>query len=899
MTEYGPQSIFSQHLHASKYRSRGEDFRESINRQASVLSDSSEHFEALQEILLDMRFLPGGRIQAGAGSPRTVTLTNCFMSGNIEDSFVDGPGSIMERATQAAQTMRMGGGIGYNFSTLRPKGDLIKGVMSHTDGPLAFLPIFNAICQATSSAGNRRGAQMGIMRIDHPDIEEFIHAKRNSEALNGFNLSVAVTDQFMQHLETGDPFPLKFNGATYGCVNPRTLWDTLMRSAWDWSEPGVFFIDTANRMNNLYYCEETVGCNPSLRGDELVYTSLGIAKIKDLEGKTFECQGPSGEWHKSECIKTGTDKRLMRLTFSGGRHIDCTPDHKWPVERKSGTYMRVRADELEAGDFILRNRNEKLSFCNDPSYIYEDGLVAGIIFGDGWFGTRNDDGRYYLGIETQDKMIADKVATYFKANTAMRGNLYSVQVCKSEIVKGFLDKVQIIDKIDIPKTVWDKSSDFTHGFIDGYFGTDGCFQDMQFTLTCKSEQPLRSMQRLLGFMGVDSGLSGGQVEQPSFPNGKKYDRVYFRYNLRGKRASFDNVISPFRSNVPAAKVLSRTNRLDIKSIEYLDDTADTWDIRMFGDEHVFPTSYCATGNCGEQPLPQFGACLLGSFNLVKYISEYSGQYYFNHDRFIDDIPVIVRAMDKVTDISKYPLEEQRVEALSKRRMGLGITALANTLETIGFQYGDFDFLRAQSEIMSILRDVSYEASSDLAEEKGAFPLFKEDYLEGQFIKTLPNHLQEKIANQGIRNSHLLSVAPTGTISLTADNVSSGIEPVISHSLSRKVKLPEGEVEVELEDYAYRVFGTRGKLASQVTAQEHIDVLATASYYVDSAVSKTCNVNGSIPWTDFKQLFIDAWKSGCKGCTVFNEDGKRAGIFKKTNEKEACYIDQETGRKECS
>jgi len=580
---YGPKLLFSNILHRDKYRLPNESFRESINRSAAALEDNEEHFRQLRPILLDMRFMFGGRIQAAMGSPKTVTPYNCFVSGTIEDSFVAGEGSIMQRAAEAAQTMRMGGGIGYDFSTLRPNGDIIRGVMARTDGPMAFLPIFDAICKATSSAGNRRGAQMGIMRIDHPDIEAFILAKQNTNVLEGFNLSIAVTDKFMECLAQKKPFPLKWNGETYREVDPVALWEMVMRSTWDWGEPGVLFIDTINRYNNLWYCETIAATNP----------------------------------------------------------------------------------------------------------------------------------------------------------------------------------------------------------------------------------------------------------------------------------------------------------------------------------------------CGEQPLPPFGACLLGSFNLVKYIKRRTvnpqasnTDYYFDWDMLEHDIPPVVRAMDNVIDRARYPLPQQKMDAVAKRRMGLGITGLANAAEALGFPYASPEFMDFELQILEELRDGAYLTSTVLAQEKGSFPKYDRDlFLAGEHAKTLPEHVREAIYERGLRNSHLTSIAPTGTISFCADYVSSGIEPVHKYEDQRSVIMPDGQVTVEVSDYGYREFKVKGRLANEVTAQEHIDVLAAASVLVDSAVSKTCNVNGNMPWEEFKNIYIQAWERGCKGCTTFNEDGKRAGILnagksehegtEATESASACSIDPATGRQECS
>lgn len=600
---HGPQVPYSQELHAQKYRGEGESFREAMNRIAAALKDDDRHFAEFRDALLGMRFLPAGRIQSAMGSTRQVTPYNCFVSGTIDDSFVDGEGSIMVRAAEAAATMRMGGGIGYDFSTLRPRGDLIRKLHSHSSGPISFMHIFDSICKCIASSGHRRGAQMGVMRVDHPDIEEFIRAKQPGKdvqplwdlvaelpdgpeksqliqslqstlKLTGFNISVAVTDKFMECVQTGKPFPLTFEGRVYREVDARALWEQIMRGTWDWAEPGVLFIDTINRMNNLWYCETIAATNP----------------------------------------------------------------------------------------------------------------------------------------------------------------------------------------------------------------------------------------------------------------------------------------------------------------------------------------------CGEQPLPPYGACLLGSFNLVKYIyKDGSGRYAFDWDQYREDIPHVVRAMDNVVDRAIYPLPQQKEEAKNKRRMGLGITGLANAGEALGYEYGSPEFLAFEAQVLDTLRDEAYLASAHIAKVKGSFPLFDKDkYLQGQFIKTLREDVRDAIAKYGIRNSHLTSIAPTGTISLCADNVSSGIEPVFAYSFDRTVQEFNGPRVETVHDYGARVFGVRGKTASRVTVEEHVAVLTTAARRVDSAVSKTCNVPSDISWEDFKNVYVRAWEGGAKGCTTFRLGGKRSGILvAKDDGSEAaeepasqCRIDPVTGRREC-
>jgi ribonucleoside-diphosphate reductase alpha chain len=562
---FGPSLPVSEELHREKYRGMGESFRDAMSRIANTLADNPKDFPEIRSILLDMKFLPAGRVQSDIGSPRRTTAFNCFVSDTIEDS-MDG---IMRAATEAAQTMRLGGGIGYDFSTLRPRGDNIVSLDSRSSGPVSFMRIFDAVCKTISSAGHRRGAQMGVLRIDHPDIEEFIEAKANETDLTQFNISVGVTDAFMEAVKRGDEYELKFDGRVYKRIDASMLWNKIMALTWDWAEPGILFIDRINERNNLFYCETIAATNP----------------------------------------------------------------------------------------------------------------------------------------------------------------------------------------------------------------------------------------------------------------------------------------------------------------------------------------------CGEQPLPPNGACLLGSFNLVKYLKD-GAKVTFDWQSFEADIPIMHRAMDNVIDRTSYPLAAQRDEAASKRRMGIGITGLANTAERLGHPYSSTPMLRFTRRILRTLTNVLYASSAAVAKNKGHFPLFdfnsfKDSYTYG----LLDDTVRQAIKEHGLRNSHLTSIAPTGTISFSADNISSGIEPPFSLEYQRTMQTADGAVILNVKDYAFHKWGLAGKTSDMLTVDEHLSVLVEASKWVDSAVSKTINVGTTVKWEEFKGVYMSAWESGCKGVTTFRANGKRFGILNPTEAKEpeeggACFINPEDGTRSC-
>ncbi len=498
----------------------------------------SEFYAALE----DFRFLPAGRITAGAGTGRSVTLFNCFVMGTIPDTMA----GIFDALKEAALTMQQGGGIGYDFSTIRPRGAEVKGVAADASGPLSFMDVWDAMCRTIMSAGSRRGAMMATMRCDHPDIEAFIEAKRDPARLRMFNLSVLVTDAFMAAVKADGPWELVFGGKVYRTLQARDLWNKIMRSTFDYAEPGVIFIDRINAMNNLNYCETIAATNP----------------------------------------------------------------------------------------------------------------------------------------------------------------------------------------------------------------------------------------------------------------------------------------------------------------------------------------------CGEQPLPPYGACLLGSINLPTLVKDPFDAHSSMDMKALDRlVRVAVRAMDNVVDASRFPLPEQQAEAKAKRRIGLGVTGLADALLMVGLRYGSEEAARVTEIWMHAIARAAYLASVDLAKEKGAFPLFDaKGFLASGTMQRMDADIREAIARHGIRNALLTSIAPTGTISLYAGNVSSGIEPVFAYAYTRKVLQKDGSrTEEEVVDYAVRLwrekFGDAPLPDHFVNAQtlpplDHVRMQAAAQKWVDSSISKTINCPADISFDDFKEVYMAAWDQGCKGCTTY-------------------------------
>jgi len=588
----------SRHIWDSRYRYRDgevshdrsiiDTWRRVAEALASVETDHREAWaQRFYDVLEDFRFLPGGRVLAGAGTSHQVTLFNCFVMGRVEDS-MDG---IFDALKEGALTMQQGGGVGYDFSTLRPAGSRARTVGRISSGPVSFMEIWDTMCATLLSTGSRRGAMMATLRCDHPDIEAFIEAKREETALRHFNLSVLVTDPFMQAVRNDEDWPLVFpdgdlegaggagdtiqrrwpgTDAPVACrvfrrVGARDLWQRIMRATYDYAEPGVLFIDRINRLNNLGYREDISATNP----------------------------------------------------------------------------------------------------------------------------------------------------------------------------------------------------------------------------------------------------------------------------------------------------------------------------------------------CGEIPLPPYGACDLGSINLTRFIERpFTRDARFDQSGFEATVKVAVRVLDNVVDLSRFPLPQQQTQARGSRRIGLGITGLADALIMLGHAYGERASLDFARGAMRVLCHTAYRTSIETAAEKGAFPSLAPAYLDGEFVRSLPADIRRGIRETGIRNSHLVAIAPTGTISLLANNISSGLEPVFDFSFRRKIRdAGSGSREYEVTDFAYRLWternGEQAPLpncfvdARSLDPETHLEMQAAIQPYVDNAISKTINVPEDFDLERFKTLYETAYDKGLKGCTTFRSNPVTGHVLSSVKDSSHC------------
>ena len=922
-------SAISQRIWDMKYRLKTPEGRavdktleDSWRRVATALAQAESEPETwagrFYEALVDFQFIPAGRILAGAGTRRDVTLFNCFVMGSVPDNMA----GIFEHLKEAALTMQQGGGIGYDFSTLRPKGAPVRGVGADASGPLSFMDVWDAMCRTIMSAGYRRGAMMGTLRCDHPDIEAFIEAKAEPGRLRMFNLSILVTDAFMEALRQDAPWELAFGGTTYKVVQARDLWDKVMRATYAYAEPGVIFIDRINRRNNLWYCEEIQATNPCVTGDTWVATRKGPRQVEQLLGRPFEAM-IDGRPQASDArgfFRSG-EKPVLRLSTEEGHELRLTADH--PLRRvRRATRWRVETEWVKAGDLragdLVQLHDHGTGWRWPGRYGEAEGYLIGLLLGDGtlksdkavisvWPGAVTADGSFarpgVAGVMEQALAAARSLPQRadFAGWIEMPGrgerrlSLGAVKALAAELGMRPGGK-------SITPALERCSSDFYRGFLRGLFDADGSVQGSQekgvsLRLAQSRLDVLQAVQRMLLRLGIAAAiyaerrpagprlLPDGKGGRAPYDCAADHELVIARANLfrfaervgfadRDKQRRLAASLAAYRRRPNRERFLARVAAL------VPDGRAQVYDVAIPG-LNAFDANGFYVHNCGEQPLPPYGACLLGSINLAALIEDPFGKKArLDLARLEALVPVAVRMLDNAIEVSRFPLEAQRQEAQAKRRIGLGITGLADALIMCGQRYGSAEAVELTRRWMAALRRSAYLASAGLAAEKGAFPLFdKEPFLAGESVKALDKDIKADIAEKGLRNGLVTSVAPTGTISLLANNVSSGLEPVYSFDYTRNVLMPDGSRQrEEVVDYAYRLYrqihGEGGALteafvdAQGLEAPAHVVMQAAVQDYVDASVSKTINVPEDMPFEAFKDVYAQAYDLGCKGCTTY-------------------------------
>ncbi|MBA2077252.1 LAGLIDADG family homing endonuclease [Rhodanobacter sp. PCA2] len=945
--------------------------------------------------------IPAGRITSNAGAlehkPATSTI-NCTVSGTIHDSMDD----ILEKVHEAGLTLKAGCGIGYEFSTLRPRGAYVSGAGAYTSGPLSFMDIYDKMCFTVSSAGGRRGAQMGTFDVSHPDVKEFIRAKREDGRLRQFNLSLLVTDGFMQAVEHDQDWPLVFpvhvkernevdlddpaqvvwrewpthqnyvdraDGLVacriYGHIRARHLWDMIMVSTYDYAEPGFILIDKVNEMNNNWWCEHIRATNPCVTADTWVQTAEGPRQVSDLLGRAFQAR-VDGRDHASGAegfFRTAT-KPVLALATEEGYRLRLTDDHRvrrvtratrWSVDTEW-----CAAGALRPGDKLLLNDHRaNAQWAGDLTA--EQGYLLGLLVGDGtlkrdmailsaWPQAAAVNGVGGCGAQA---LMAEALrcagtlphrADFAGWSEVAGRNEFRL---KSAALRDLAFGLGMApgDKAITPM-LERASSEAYRGFLRGFFDADGSVQGSQVkgvsVRLAQSDLPrLEAVQRMLLRLGIPSRIYRGRRAAGSsvLPDGHGGERAYataaqHELVIAGESLARYAELVGFADSDKATRLKAALggyrralNRARfVATVESLaaDGTEDVYDVQVPGI-NTFDGNGLHAHNCGEQPLPPYGSCLLGSINLTTFVRDPFGpKARFDWDEYREVVKIFTRMLDNVVEINGLPLQQQRDEIMGKRRHGMGYLGLGSTITMLKMRYGSEDAVSFTEDVSREMAVAGWEVALDLAKEKGPAPILAKDYaVTGDMLRRRPEMAQDgwkagdaipgrvlhakysrymqrvaevapnlvaELAETGARFTHHSSIAPTGTISLSlANNASNGIEPSFAHHYSRNVIREGRKTKEKVEVYSFELLAYRALInasampfaddpqarlpdyfvaADDIGPKQHVDIQAAAQKWVDSSISKTANVPTDYPYEDFKDIYFYAYKQGLKGCTTF-------------------------------
>ncbi|MDX2163295.1 MAG: LAGLIDADG family homing endonuclease [bacterium] len=884
--------------------------------------------ENFRWLLDDFKFVPAGRILAAAGTDQQLTYYNCYVIPSPRDS----RGGIIETLRQMTEIMSRGGGVGINISSLRPRHSYVKGVNGRSSGAVSWGALYSFVTGLIEQGGSRRGALMLILNDWHPDIYDFINSKRTAGKITNANISVGLSDKFMEAVKADGDWELLFPDSHhptydeewdgdleawmakgypvqhYKTVQARDVWNAIIESAWSSAEPGVWFRERANKESNSWYFNPLIATNPCVTGDTLIYTDQGLRRACDLVAQQHNLNvvidGRFGDSQtmvsSSPVFKTGT-KPVYRVQTYEGYYVRATADH-----RVMTTRGWVEVQHLQPNDRI-HILNRKGGFGDEGSV--ELGRVLGWVVGDGTI-KRDEVVLSFFGAEKQElaPLFADYVNTMAAplTQTQRQYPVTATQIVERDEARVTSTRLHTIIeqhgltavKHRVPETVFAGSEAMQRGFLQALFTADGSFQDGgekggSVRLAANALALLEGVQQLLLNFGIFSRIyrnrrTAGYRMMPdsnrqlaSYWCEAQHELVISRRNM-GVFAAEIGFLMPYKQQALEG-YMSRGKR-GLYSEKF---TAQVESVTEDGIEDVFDLteplthSFIANGivvhNCGEQSLAAWSVCNLGAINLAKFYDE------DRHDVKWDDLDRAVRYatrfLDNVIDSTPYFFDENAQQQLGERRVGLNNMGLAELMIRLGIRYGSDESVAFIDKLYSLIARASYETSAELAQEKGVFPNFDaEKFLQSGFMQSMPNDVRETIREKGIRNVTLLTQAPTGTTG-TMVNTSTGIEPFFSWVYYRKSRLGLHEEQVPLVKEWHEANPGADQLpdyfvtAMDLTPTEHVRVQAAIQRWVDSSISKTANLPNSYTLEQTRELYEYMYDMGCKGGTVYR-DGSR-------------------------
>lgn len=883
--------------------------------------DIAKTAEEFFQIMNKGYFMPNSPTLMNAGRPLQ-QLSACFVL-PIDDDMA----GIFESVKNTALIHQSGGGTGFSFSRLRPKGDRVKSTQGTASGPLSFMQVFNAATEVVKQGGKRRGANMGILRVDHPDILEFITAKENNEEITNFNLSVAITDKFMEALKNNTDYELvnPRNGEVASTLSARKVFDLMVTMAWKNGEPGVIFIDTINRFNPTPHLGDIESTNPCVSGDTWVLTDKGPKKVVELLKKKFFVVLNGKKWPSNQGFFSTGVKPVFNLKTKEGFSLKLTKDHPL-MKLVSKTAMKSKwaeVKDLKKGDKVLIHQGQKPIWAGD--YGIKEGYLMGLLLGDGTI--KKDKAilsSWGINGDESVRQMAHKYLAKFPHRSDFSGRIFLAKRNEYRLSSAYLKKLALAVGLKSgAKNVNDKiektSSDFYKGFLSGLFDADGSIQGSQdkgvsVRLSQSNLPNLQAVQRMLLRLGIFSKIyenrrKAGFKELPDGKGGKKKYPVKAQHELIianeslkyfAKEINFNN--SQKKSKL--AKAIKNYKRTSNKDKFF----AEIISIKPLGKERVYDVkvpgvnAFDANGfiahNCGEQPLLPYESCNLGSINLAKMVTK---DKKIDWEKLKSVTHSSVHFLDNVIDMNRYPLKEIENMVTQTRKIGMGIMGWADMLVQLEIPYDSQEALELAEKVMLFISNEGYYMSEQLAKVRGTFPAW-----QGSFF--------DKNKGPRLRNSTTTTIAPTGTISIIA-NASSGIEPFFSIAYTRKNLLDKGDELVEVNPFFMKVakkegfyskelikkVGEKGSIhdleeipekwrrifvtSHDISPEYHLKMQAAFQKYTDNAVSKTVNFPSTATTQDIEQVFLLAYQLGCKGVTVYRDKSREKQVLNVGVEKE--------------